>query len=72
MDNIGVGIGVGLAIGIAFGIAFTRSKKAQDARGNGDTTSRPPRQRRCRTFNYLAKLHVLCARPRLSISRHNR
>jgi len=36
MNNIVAGIGVGLAIGIAFGLAFTRSKNAQDARGNGD------------------------------------
>ena len=36
MNNIVAGIGVGLAIGIAFGLAFTRSKNAQDARGNSD------------------------------------
>jgi hypothetical protein len=36
LDNIAAGIGVGLAIGLAFGLAFTRSKNAQDARGDGD------------------------------------
>ncbi len=41
MDNVAAGIGVGLAIGIAFGLAFTRSKNAQEARGNTDNGDKP-------------------------------